>query len=92
MGFGISTSPQPVAQSPNVGGFNFGAPTVPTQVPPTNPQGNFGFNLLGTNSPATQTTVPSSSNTGFQPIANTNPNKILGYENQHLQIWMDCIK
>ena len=29
---------------------------------------------------------------GFVPIVNTNPNKILAYENQHMQIWMDCIK
>lgn len=29
---------------------------------------------------------------GFQPITNTNPNKILAYQNDHVQIWMDCIK
>jgi hypothetical protein len=97
MGFGIS-SPQPVtpvSQPVNLG-FDFGAPSTPL-VPPTvqtQVQNSFGINLLGGNQQApvtVQTTQPQTTG-GFKPIINTNPNKFLAYENQHLQIWMDCIK
>jgi len=40
------------------------------------------------NNPQTQ----NNNSGGFQPIVNNNPNKILAYENNHLQIWMDCTK
>lgn len=97
MGFGISSPqpPQPVSQPVNLG-FNFGAPSTPvvSQPPQTQPQNNFGgMNLLGNSPQPTISQQPAlSSNTGFKPIINTNPNKFLAYENQHIQIWMDCIK
>lgn len=96
MGFGISPSQpvsQPASQPVNLG-FNFGAPSTPVVPQPaqTQPQNNFGLNLLGNNPQSPATTQPAQSNTGFKPIINTNPNKFLAYENQHLQIWMDCIK
>lgn len=96
MGFGIS-SPQTVetVSHPVNLGFNFGAPTttVVPQIQPPQPQTNFGMNLLGNSSqPTVLQQSALSSNTGFKPIINTNPNKFLAYENQHLQIWMDCIK
>lgn len=98
MGFGIS-SPQPVApvsQPVNLG-FDFGAPSTPVVPQPVQPQvqNNFGINLLGGTQQA-PVSVPqpnlSQASNGFKPIINTNPNKFLAYENQHLQIWMDCIK
>ena len=98
MGFGIS-SPQPVApvsQPVNLG-FDFGAPSTPVVPQPVQAQvqNNFGINLLGGTQQVPvsvpQPTLPQGSN-GFKPIINTNPNKFLAYENQHLQIWMDCIK
>lgn len=98
MGFGIS-SPQPVSQpQPTNLGFNFGITSTPTvpQAPQPQPQNNFGINLLGaTTAPISQPTLNptvNQVNTGFKPIINTNPNKFLAYENQHIQIWMDCIK
>lgn len=97
MGFGTSSqqTPQPVSPPVNLG-FNFGAPSthVVSQPPQTQPQNNFGeINLLGNNPQPTISTQPTlSSNTGFKPIINTNPNKFLAYENQQIQIWMDCIK
>lgn len=96
MGFGIS-SPQPVqpASQPANLGFSFGAPSTPVapQTQQSQPQNNFGINLLGNSSQSTVSTQPAlSTNTGFKPIINTNPNKFLAYENQHIQIWMDCIK
>ena len=90
MGFG--TAPQPVVQPPqpvaqpvaqpvsapaqNIG-FDFGGPSVPAPV-----------GGLGSSVPPVKPQVQ----TGFVPINNTNPNKIMAYENQHVQIWMDCIK
>jgi len=99
MGFGFSTgpsNPSPPVQSTAQTGFNFGlGPSQPqtVQAPQPQPQNNnFGFNLLGSQStsvqPVTQTTQAST----FQPIVNNNPNKILAYDNNHLQIWIDCIK
>lgn len=91
MGFGFAPNPSaPVAV--NQGGFNFGQPT-----PPPQPQANnFGFNLLGGSQPTQQVpqpvSIPPHNTSGFQPIANNNPNKILAYDNAHLQIWIDCIK
>jgi len=98
MGFGTSapvTPPQPQ------GGFSFNNPPANTfnQIPPQQPpQNNFGFNLLGGTNvqppQPPQSTLPAQTQVaiGFQPIVNTNPNKILAYDNQHIQIWMDCIK
>ena len=94
MGFGIS-SPQPATQPTNLG-FNFGINSTPpvTQPQPPQPpsQNNFGINLLGSAPQPTITTPVIQTNNGFKPIINTNPNKFLAYENQHIQIWMDCIK
>jgi len=97
MGFGIS-SPQPVtpvSQPVNLG-FDFGVPSTPVVAQPVQPkvENNFGINLLGGSQPTSlpvQPTLPQTSG-GFKPIINTNPNKFLAYENQHLQILMDCIK
>ena len=64
-----------------------------SSAPQTHPQQSLnqsssgGMNLLGTT-----TTQSANQQAGFQPISNTNPNKIMAYENQHVQIWMDCIK
>lgn len=99
MGFGIvSPQPQPVQTNnlAGIGGFNFGGPSAPViqpqSAPVNSPQNNFGFNLLGSG-PTVPASQPAANQLqGFQPITNTNPNKILAYENQHLQIWMDCIK
>lgn len=96
MGFGFNSPPSnpPPAQ----GGFNFnqGGFTQPPQPPPQVPQNNFGFNLLGNTQPQTQPLSQLqpqvAANTGFQPIVNNNPNKILAYDNQQMQIWIDCIK
>ena len=89
----------------NNGGFNQNPPqnVQPVQMPQQQQQqqqqnnGGFGLNLLGT---STQQQQPQSqpaqfnnnNSTGFQPIINNNPNKILAYDNSHLQIWMDCTK
>jgi hypothetical protein len=93
MGFGFSTPPNnPPPQ--NLGGFSFNQPQNQPQ-PPTNNLG--GFNLLGSTQPVQQqapqppVTLPQQT-AGFQPIINNNPNKILAYDNTHLQIWIDCIK
>lgn len=103
MGFGFgSPSSNPPPQSQPQGGFNFGV-TPPQQAftPPPQPQppanNNFGFSLLGNSPPAQQPVQPpqptsTQSSIGFQPIVNNNPNKILAYDNAHLQIWIDCIK
>jgi hypothetical protein len=99
MGFGFTNPPS--NPPPNQGGFNFGVgspqagfnqPQQPPQPQPNN--NNFGFNLLGNSQPAQQapTSLPAQSTLGFQPIVNNNPNKILAYDNAHLQIWIDCIK
>lgn len=89
MGFGFNNPPSnpPPAQ----GGFNFNQSgfNQPPQ-PPQVPQNNFGFNLLGNTQPQPQPQV--AANTGFQPIVNNNPNKILAYDNPQMQIWIDCIK
>ena len=96
MGFGFTnppSNPQPVQGgfSFNQGGFNQPPPQAPQA-----PQNNFGFNLLGNTQPQTQPqSQPSAqvaANTGFQPIVNNNPNKILAYDNPQMQIWIDCIK
>jgi hypothetical protein len=94
IGFGAPTTTAPPVPNP---GFGFN--TQPVQSPPTQ---NYGLNLLGgtvgTNQPpSVQPQISlggpvSSGVVGFQPIANNNPNKILAYDNQHIQIWMDCQK
>ncbi len=94
MGFGFSTPPNNPPPQNLGGGFSFNPPQNQPQ-PPTNNLG--GFNLLGSTQPVQQqapqppVTLPQQS-TGFQPIINNNPNKILAYDNTHLQIWIDCIK
>jgi hypothetical protein len=101
MGFGFSSQPSN-PQPQNQGGFNFGVGNQtgfnqPPQQPPQQ-QNNFGFSLLGNSQPTQQTVQQSppvtstQSTIGFQPITNNNPNKILAYDNNHLQIWIDCIK
>jgi hypothetical protein len=94
MGFGFSNTPS--NPPPNQGGFNFGAPIPQNNFnqPPQQQSNNFGFNSVGSQQPAQQpqTTVVAQSTLGFQPIVNNNPNKILAYDNTHLQIWIDCIK
>jgi len=97
MGFATN----PVTSPQSQGGLSFNNPPantfnqIPLQQPPQN---NFGFNLLGVNSvqptQSVQPTLPVQTQVaiGFQPIVNTNPNKILAYDNQHIQIWMDCVK
>lgn len=65
------------------------------QQPQQQNNGGFGLNLLGSNQPQPAVTIPPAqlnNSTGFQPVINNNPNKILAYDNSHLQIWMDCIK
>jgi len=104
MGFGFDapspSQPPPqqhtYPQSPGLsGGFSFDSslaqsPTYQQPQPPASqPQNNFGFDMMG-NESANKPPAPQA--TGFQPITNTNPNKIMAYENQHVQIWMDCIK
>lgn len=98
MGFGGSstqTHTQPNQPPQSAGfGFDFGTPPQSTpSVPATSaPQNNnLGFNF-GTSTPPVIQSSSSQQSSGFQPITNTNPNKILAYENQHVQIWMDCIK
>lgn len=97
MGFGFSTGPsnptpsvQPTAQT----GFNFGLGSPqPQPVQAPQPQNNnFGFNLLGSQTTSVQPPAQTSQVATFQPIVNNNPNKILAYDNSHLQIWIDCIK
>ena len=90
MGFGFN-SPPSNPQPQNLGGLNLN-PSPPFQ---PQPQPNLGFNMLGNQpvQPQTQPTATLPQNTmGFQPIVNNNPNKILAYDNTHLQIWIDCIK
>lgn len=76
--------------------FSFGS--GPTNPPPVPAQNNFGINLLGGQTTLQPTNVPAITpvntglGSGFKPIVNTNPNKFLAYQNQHLQIWIDCIK
>ena len=102
MGFGFSSgSSQPTTQpSANQGGFGFGAPnnnnqpqavSQVNQPPPQNNNNNLGFDMFGGGSSQPVQPKPQVT-TGFQPIQNTDPNKIMAYENQHLQIWMNCIK
>lgn len=96
MGFGFSTGPSnptPV-QPPVQTGFNFGiGSSQPQPVQAPQPQNNnFGFNLLGSQPTSVQPQAPTSQTSTFQPIVNNNPNKILAYDNSHLQIWIDCIK
>ena len=89
-------------QSPGIGGgFSFDSsssqsPTYNQQPKPpaSQPQNNnFGFDIMGGDQSAPPVNkAPSSQASGFQPITNTNPNKVMAYENQHVQIWMDCIK
>jgi hypothetical protein len=90
MGFGVSSPP-----SNNLGGFGFNPSPVNTNTPTQQPpQGNFGFSLLGSSSTgATNSTqsamsqsvpvqpvhTPSQIVSGFQPIVNNNPNKIMAY-------------
>jgi hypothetical protein len=102
MGFGVGPSPQ----TTNLGGFGFNPTPVNTNIATQqSPQTGFGYNLLGSSATGTSNPPPPPSLsqsvpvpptqsvvTGFQPIINNNPNKILAYENQHIQIWMDCIK
>ena len=96
MGFGSGPSQPPPQQQQNNNsfGFDFGGPSQPQQTlsqPPNNIQkanSTGGFNFDSTPS---QPQKVQSNTSGFVPITNTNPNKIMGYENQHLQIWFDCI-
>lgn len=99
MGFGFTS--QPSNPQPVQGGFNFNqggfnSPPQPQTQPPPVAQNNFGFSLLGNTQPQTQPQTQQqpqvSATTGFQPIVNNNPNKILAYDNAQLQIWIDCIK
>lgn len=94
MGFGFAPTPSP-SVTVNQGGFNFGQSNPPPQ-PPQPQNNNFGFNLLGGSQPAQQASQSASlspqNTSAFQPIVNNNPNKILAYDNAHLQIWIDCIK
>jgi len=97
MGFGFSTgpsNPSPPAQPPAQTGFNFGLGSPqPQPVQAPQPQNNnFGFNLLGAQSTSVQPPAQTSQASTFQPLVNNNPNKILAYDNNHLQIWIDCIK
>jgi hypothetical protein len=102
MGFGFAQVPSHPPQVPTQapGGFLFdsspnSSPTYPPQPSnPTPPQNSFGFDLMGTGSSQQAPKPPASSQQfeGFTPISNTNPNKIMAYENQHVQIWMDCEK
>jgi len=89
LGFGNS-NPSSFGQG-GQGGFSFDSP--PSNPPPSQ---NFGFNLMGSNQgqspPIIQTATTLQSQLSFVPIINNNPNKILAYENTHMQIWMDCIK
>lgn len=48
--------------------------------------------MMGTSSQPQPQPKPAQQASGFVPITNTNPNKILAYESPHLQMWMDCIK
>jgi hypothetical protein len=93
MGFGFAPTPSPPV-AVNQGGFNFGQPTPQPPQPQVN--NNFGFNLLGGSQSAQQApqpvSLPAQNTSAFQPIINNNPNKILAYDNSHLQIWIDCIK
>lgn len=93
MGMGNSSSSQPSpAPSQSMGGFNFGGSSQPNPPQQPQPPQDYGFNF-GSNppsQPAVQKNAPQSS--GFVPIVNNNPNKILAYENNHIQIWIDCIK
>lgn len=95
MGFGFPSAPQPQPnQTPaaNIGGFSFDTtPQVVQPAPVAQPQAqvNLGFDMMG--APTPQVAKPAVVS-GFQPITNTNPNKILAYQNDHVQIWMDCIK
>ena len=67
----------------------------------------FNFDLLGlettaiVSEPPSKTQHPQNTYFGdgfsfdfslFQSSTYTNPNKIMAYENEHIQIWMDCIK
>ena len=106
MGFGFDapSQPPPQTQPPPQntgfsGGFSFDSspsqpPTYQQPKPPASqPQNDFGFDVLGGGSaPQPSKPAPQAPTSGFQPITNTNPNKIMAYENQHVQIWMDCIK
>lgn len=104
MGFGFNAPPSnpPPVQNPAGFGFNLTSPQTGFNAPqPQPPANNFGFNLLGGTQPAQtqpaqvnqpQVSLAGSSSIGFQPIVNNNPNKILAYDNQHIQIWIDCIK
>lgn len=97
MGFGSGPSQpqQPQQQNNNNNfGFDFGGSSQPqNNAPPpsniqkTNSTGGFSFD----STPAPQQGQKTQSTAGFTPITNTNPNKVMGYENQHLQIWFDCI-
>jgi hypothetical protein len=97
MGFGFSTgpsNPSPPAQPPAQTGFNFGLGS-PQPQPVQSPQpqnNNFGFNLMGAQSISVQPPAQTPQTSTFQPLVNNNPNKILAYDNNHLQIWIDCIK
>ena len=90
MGFGFSSgptqpTPPPAANNNNMGGFSFDTPPVaqppvaqpPVAQPPVaQPQVDLGFDMLGSSQPS----QPKAQNTsGFQPITNTNPNKVLAY-------------
>ena len=98
MGFGFSSGPsQPPSSQTNppasTGGFSFDHSTpqqAPSQ-PPAQNNNNLGFDMMGTSSQPSQP-KPAQQTSGFVPITNTNPNKILAYESPHLQMWMDCIK
>ena len=85
MGFGFGSNPSPPVNT----GFSFGQ----TNPPPQPPQNNLGFNLLGSQPVQPQQTLSQPvQNSAFQPIINNDPNKILAYDNTHLQILIDCIK
>jgi hypothetical protein len=83
MGFGFNSPPSNPAPQ-NTGGFSFN--------PQPQPAANIGFNMVGNEGVKPQPVSLPSSQQGFQPITNNNPNKILAYDNAHLQIWIDCIK
>ena len=95
MGFGFSSGPsQPNQSAPQNQGFGFGnqnnnQPQV-NQPPPQN-NNNLGFDMFGGGQSQPPQPKPQVT-TGFQPIQNTDPNKIMAYQNQHLQIWMNCTK
>lgn len=82
LGFG-GNQPQPIQKNnQNLGGFSFDQPQ-PVKPPQSNNNlGGFSFDSSPVAPPA-QTVNAQKAN---------NPNKFLAYDNQHLQIWMNCVK